>query len=148
MLPGKANGALCTPAASSLVRHSTHPGTEGSTTVITASVFFSVKKPAHSTCYESELTESRICFWLSIKRASLVAQLVKNRPAMQETPVRFLGLEYLLEKGMATQSSISWLENPRGERSLVCYSPWGHQDSDTTEWLSLSLPSQSQGAYT
>ena len=31
--------------------------------------------------------------------ASLVAQLVKNLPAMQETPVQFLGQEYLLEKG-------------------------------------------------
>ena len=31
--------------------------------------------------------------------ASLVAQLVKNLPAMQETPVRFLGQEYSLEKG-------------------------------------------------
>jgi len=30
---------------------------------------------------------------------SLVAQLVKNLPAMQETLVRFLGLEDLLEKG-------------------------------------------------
>ena len=32
-------------------------------------------------------------------RASLVAQLVKNPPAMQETPVQFLGQEDLLEKG-------------------------------------------------
>ena len=31
--------------------------------------------------------------------ASLVAQLVKNPPAMQETPVPFLGPEDLLEKG-------------------------------------------------
>ena len=31
--------------------------------------------------------------------ASLVAQLVKNLPAMQETPVRFLGQEDYLEKG-------------------------------------------------
>ena len=31
--------------------------------------------------------------------ASLVAQLVKNLPAMWETPVQFLGLEDLLEKG-------------------------------------------------
>ena len=31
--------------------------------------------------------------------ASLVAQLVKNPPAMQETLVRFLGREDLLEKG-------------------------------------------------
>ena len=32
-------------------------------------------------------------------RASLVAQLVKNLPAMQETLVRFLGWENLLKKG-------------------------------------------------
>ena len=38
--------------------------------------------------------------------SSLVAQLVKNLPAMQETQVRFLGLEDLLEKGQATHSSI------------------------------------------
>ena len=31
--------------------------------------------------------------------ASLIAQLVKNLPAMQETPVRFLGWEHPLEKG-------------------------------------------------
>ena len=31
--------------------------------------------------------------------ASLIAQLVKDPPAMQETPVRFLGWEDLLEKG-------------------------------------------------
>ena len=30
--------------------------------------------------------------------ASLIGQLVKNPPAMQETPVQYLGWEYLLEK--------------------------------------------------
>ena len=39
-------------------------------------------------------------------RASLIAQLVKNPLAMQETPVRFLGWEDPLEKGKATHSSI------------------------------------------
>ena len=39
-------------------------------------------------------------------RASLMAQMVKNLPAMQETPVQFLGQEDLLEKGKATHSSI------------------------------------------
>ena len=39
-------------------------------------------------------------------RASLVAQLVKNLPAMQEIRGRSLGWEDLLEKGMATHSSI------------------------------------------
>ena len=38
--------------------------------------------------------------------ASLVAQLVKNLPAMQETWVRSLGWEDPLEKGRATHSSI------------------------------------------
>ena len=38
--------------------------------------------------------------------ASLAAQLVKNPPAMQETPVQFLSQEDPLEKGMATHSSI------------------------------------------
>ena len=37
---------------------------------------------------------------------SLIAQLVKNLPAMQETPVQFLGQEDLLGKGQATHSSI------------------------------------------
>ena len=39
-------------------------------------------------------------------RASLIAQLVRNLPAMQETLVRFLGWEDPLEKGKATHSSI------------------------------------------
>ena len=41
-----------------------------------------------------------------ISGASLVAQLVKNLPAVQETLVRFLGREVPLEKGQATLSSI------------------------------------------
>ena len=36
----------------------------------------------------------------------LVAQLVKNLPAVQETLIRFLGWEDNLEEGMATHSSI------------------------------------------
>ena len=52
-------------------------------------------------------------FWgfdyLFLFQASLVAQLVKNPPAMQETPVQFLGQEDPLEKGMATHSSIPGL---------------------------------------
>ena len=38
--------------------------------------------------------------------ASLIPQLVKNLPAMQETQVQFLGQEDPLEKEMATHSSI------------------------------------------
>ena len=43
---------------------------------------------------------------LIYSQASLVAQLVKNPPATQETLVRFLGREDLLEKGQATHHSI------------------------------------------
>ena len=41
-----------------------------------------------------------------MKWASPIAQLVKNRPAMQETPIRFLSQEDPLEQGKATHSSI------------------------------------------
>ena len=55
--------------------------------------------------------------------ASLVAQTVKNLPAVQETQVRSLGQEDFLEKGMATHSSIlawriSWTEEPGGLQSM------------------------------
>ena len=38
--------------------------------------------------------------------ASLIAHLAKNPPAMQETPVQFLGWEDVLQKGQATHSKI------------------------------------------
>jgi len=49
----------------------------------------------------------------------LVAQTVKNLPAMQETRVQSLGQKDPLEKGMATHSSvlaweIPWTEEPGG----------------------------------
>ena len=43
---------------------------------------------------------------LQYSRASLVAQLVKNSPAVQETSVQFLDQEDPLEESMATHSSI------------------------------------------
>ena len=42
---------------------------------------------------------------MNIYKASLVVQLVKNLPVMQETQVQSLGWEGLLENGMATHSS-------------------------------------------
>ena len=64
--------------------------------------------------------------------ASLVAQSVKNLPAMQETRVHFLGWEDSLEKEIATHSSIlawriPWTEEPGGLQSI------GSQKSDMTE---------------
>ena len=63
---------------------------------------------------------------------SLVAQMVKNLPAMQETQVQFLGWEDPLEKRMATHYSIlawkiPWTEEPGG---LV------HGVSKSQTWLS------------
>ena len=40
--------------------------------------------------------------------ASLVSQMVKNLPAMQETRIQFLGQEVLPKKEIATHSSIAW----------------------------------------
>ena len=63
---------------------------------------------------------------------SLVAQMVMNLPAMQETQVRSLDQEDSLEEGIATHSSIlAW--RIHGQKSLVDYSPWGHKKSDTAE---------------
>ena len=56
--------------------------------------------------------------------ASLVAQIIKNLPAMQKTQVQSLGQEDPLEKGMATHSSIlawriPWTEEPGGRQSMM-----------------------------
>ena len=58
-----------------------------------------------------------IAYPLQYSWVSLVAQLVKNLPAMWETWVRSLGWEDSLEKGMATHSRvlawrIPWTEEP------------------------------------
>ena len=64
----------------------------------------------------------RIGYPFQYSLGSLVAQLVKNPPAMEETWVQSLGWEDPLEKGKATHSSI-----------LAWRIPWGHKESDTTE---------------
>ena len=60
---------------------------------------------------------------LCLAWTSLVAQAVKNPPAMRETQVWTLGQENTLEKGMATHSSIlsqkiPWTEEPGGLQSM------------------------------
>ena len=50
-----------------------------------------------------------------LHRASLVVQMVKNLPGMQETRVQSLGWEDSLEKGMATHYSILAWRMPRRE---------------------------------
>ena len=57
---------------------------------------------------------------------SLVAQMVKNLPVIQETLIQFLGWEDPLEKGMTTHSSvlacrIPWTEEPGGLQFMGLY---------------------------
>ena len=59
---------------------------------------------------------------------TLIAQLVKNLPAMWETWVQSLGWEDPLEKGKATHSSILAWRTLHG-----LYSPCGRKESDTPE---------------
>jgi len=94
---------------------------------------------------EVQLIYSCVHFWCTqndlviyIYGASLVAQMVKNPPTMQETRVRSLDQEESLEKGLATHSSvlawkILWTEEPGGLQSM------GSQKLDKTEQLTLSL---------
>ena len=70
--------------------------------------------------------------------ASLVAQLVKNPPAVQETWVRSLGW-HIPWRRESLPSPASWAGEFHG-----LYSPWGCKESDTTERLSLSLHFYSQ----
>ena len=66
--------------------------------------------------------------------ASLVAQMVKNLPAMQETQVRSLGWEDPLER--AWQPTPLFLPGEfHGQRNLAGYRPWGRKESDMTEQL-------------
>ena len=64
---------------------------------------------------------------LQFSRASLLAHLVKNLPAMQEIGLQFLDWEDPLEKGKVTHSRIlAW-------RIPWLYSPLGRKESDMTE---------------
>ena len=69
--------------------------------------------------------------------ASLVVQTVNSLPAMQETQVQSLGQEDTWRR--------KWQPTPvflpgefQGQRSLVGYSPWGRQELDMSEQLTLS----------
>ena len=65
----------------------------------------------------SDVVQFFSCIALMIVSASLVARMVKNLPAMQETWVTSLGQEDPLDKEMATHSSILTWRIPRTEVS-------------------------------
>ena len=93
-------------------------------------------KPTH--LWSSNLWPRRQRIPRSQGECSLVAQMVKNLPAMWETWVQSLGQEDPLEEGTATHSSIlawriPWTEEPGGLQS------WGRKESDRTKQLTLWL---------
>ena len=65
-------------------------------------------------------------------QSSVVAQMVKNLPAMQETWVPSLGSDDHLEKGAATHSSFLPGEF-HGVSSSAGYRAWGYKQLDMTE---------------
>ena len=77
--------------------------------------------------------------WLQLKwYSSLVAQMVKNQLACGRPAFN----PYIRKSPWRRE----WLPTPvflpeefYGQRSLVGYSPWGHKESDTTEWLSTHV---------
>ena len=67
-----------------------------------------------------------------------MAQVGKNLPAVQETPVQVQGWEDPLEKGMATHSSVL-AEEVHRQRSLGDYSQWSSKWVGGTEQLTVSI---------
>ena len=71
-------------------------------------------------------------------RCLVLAQTVKNLPAMQET--RFdPWVGKILWRRAWLPSPVLLPRESHGQRSLTGYSPWGHKEADTTEQLTLSL---------
>ena len=74
----------------------------------------------------------------TMPRASLVAQTVKNLPAMHETQIQSLvgKIPWRRERPPAP---VFLPEEFSGQRSLAGYIPWDLKELDTTEQLSLSI---------
>ena len=88
-------------------------------------------------CFRT-LSCTKKCPFPILFRSSLVAQMVKNH-----LQCRRFGFNpwvwWSPGGGHGNPLQYSCLENPRGWRSLAGYSPWGHKESDMTEWLSTIL---------
>ena len=85
-------------------------------------------------------------------RASLVAQLVKNLPAMQETPVRFLGREDLGDDRLPTRVFLGFPGGSEGKESacnvgIPGFGPWVGKIPWRREWLPtpVFLPGEFHG---
>ena len=77
--------------------------------------------------------------------ASLVAQLVKNSPAMRERPWFDPWIGKIPWRWKWQLRPVFLPGKFRGQRSLVGYSPWSHKESDTTERLTLYFIWQGKG---
>ena len=91
---------------------------------VESTIWNSCQNTVFRSSYTSKISQLLILINVTILDwASLVAQVVKNLFATQETRVRFLGQEDLLEKGRATHSNIlawkiPWKEEPGGLESM------------------------------
>ena len=81
-------------------------------------------------CSPSRFTRAPL--WLSGQRVCLQCRGTVFDPWLGKIPWR--------RKWHPTPASLPG--EFRGQRSRVAYSPWGHKESDTTEWLTLSLSFQ------
>ena len=83
-----------------------------------------------------QIKETKFSWWFSYEGASLVAQRLKNLPAMQETQVWSLGQKD--NPGEGNRNPVFLPGEFHAQRSPAGYSPWGHKESDMTEWLHFS----------
>ena len=95
---------------------------------------------SHFICFVSfhSKSQQRNATYQQYLGASLVAHLVKNSPAMQETMVQFLGQDNPPAEGIDYSLQHSCLENPHRQRSLMGYRTWNCKELDTTERLSTA----------
>ena len=69
-------------------------------------------------------------YFYNYPRASLKTQLVKNPPAVQETPVQSLGWEDPLDKGKAIYTPVFWPGESHG-----LYNPWGGKETRLSDFF-------------
>ena len=92
------------------------------------------QKPWHSSLSAAEGAMAPVSCDLNLEEscnlhlvgASLVAQMVRNLPAMQETRIQFLGWEYPLRRAWQP-TPVFLLGESHGQRSLAGHSPRGHR---------------------
>ena len=95
---------------------------------------------------EFSLSVFRKCEEVTYSRVSLVAQMVKNLPAMQDTRVRSL-LGKIPWRREWQPTPVFLPGDSHGQGSLVGYSPWGCKELDMTERLSMRARAYSQILY-